>query len=194
MIWSYRLTGYAWVDFFIGTVTLAFLALAIGEFSRSLALLALRKHLDRITQETVRYQNLSVDALGAGDKQAYRAANKLANEAFGQSFFNQIALSAAFLWPVFFALAWMGYRFFDLEVPVPFTGYNFGYIGVFIILYVAAYPLFNRVKDKLPFFRRIKEIQEATKSCARAMKSFADLGSPATPLQESERTTRKASP
>lgn len=174
LIRFYRLTGYPWADFLIGTLVLASLALIIGEVTISLAFLAVKKRSDRVTEESRRYQNLSLDALKAGDKQAYRAANKLANDAFGKSFFMQIALSAAFLWPIFFALAWMDYRFAGLEFPLPFIGYSLGYIGVFILLYAAAYLIFKRVIYKLPYFRRIKAILDTYCSRAGELKSIAD--------------------
>ena len=175
-IWFYRLTGYAWVDFFLGTFILALIAVILGEFTISLAFLAVKKHIDQNTGDTVRYQNLSVDAIAAKDKQAYLAANKLANEAFGKSFFHQIALSAAFLWPIPFALAWMQYRFLEVDFPILFTGYSVGYIAMFLPVYVAAYYLFKRVKYRLPFFRRIKVILDSYKTQTQEMKSFADLG------------------
>jgi hypothetical protein len=175
LIWFYRITGYALVDFVTGTLVLALLAVIIGELSISLAFLATRKHTDQVTDEVVRYQNLSVDALAARDKRAYTAANQLANDAFGKSFFMQIALSAAFLWPIPFALAWMQYRFMEVEFPLPIIPYALGYIGVFLSLYVGAYFVFKPVKDKIPYFRRIKEILDASSHSAQKLKSFGDL-------------------
>jgi hypothetical protein len=158
LVWFYRLTGYALVDFLVGTFFLALLTVVIGEFTISLAFLASRKYIDDTTDEVVRYQNLSVDALSAGDKEAYRAANKLANDAFGRSFFMQIALSAAFLWPIFFAVDWMGHRFSDVEFRILFTDYSVGYICIFIALYAAARIIFKRIKYKLPYFKNIGSI------------------------------------
>ena len=54
---------------------------------------------------------LSSEALSLGDKESYKACNKEGNDAFGQLFFNKFGLSAASLWPIFFALAWMQDRF-----------------------------------------------------------------------------------
>lgn len=175
LIWFYRITGLAWVDFIFGTLVLAFIALIIGEFSISAIFLATRKHIDRSTEEAIKYQNMSVDALAHRNKPAYTAANKLANDAFGKSFFQQIALSAAFLWPIPFALAWMQYRFLEVDIPVPWTGYTVNYIAIFVPLYVVAYFLFKRVKYRLPFFRRMKVILDSYKDQAREMKSLADL-------------------
>jgi hypothetical protein len=158
LIWFYRITGAALVDFLIGTLWLASLALVIGEFTISLAFLATKPRIDRATGEAIKYQDLSLQALACGDQKAYAAANKLANDAFGKSFFMQVALSAAFLWPAFFALAWMQCRFSEIEFPLPYTVYSLGYTGVFILLYVGAYLLFKRLKPKLPYFRRIQTI------------------------------------
>jgi hypothetical protein len=158
LIWFYRLTGHGFADFLLGTLVLACFALIVGEITIALAFLATRKRVEKFSQEALKYQNLSLDALKAGNKEAYRAANKLANDSFGHSFFMQIALSAAFLWPAFFALAWMNYRFAGLEFPLFNTGYALGFIGVFVLLYVAAYLVFKRVVYKLPYFRKIKAL------------------------------------
>jgi hypothetical protein len=175
LIWFYRITGQAWIDFFIGTFILALLAVIIGEFTISLAYLAARKRIEKVTDETIRYQNLSIDALTSGNKEAYRAANRLANDAFGHSFFMQIALSAAFLWPICFALAWMSYRFSELEFPVPYLHFSLGYIAMFLFLFVAAYFVFKPVKYRIPYFRRIKEMLKSSSLKARELKSFSDL-------------------
>jgi len=164
LIWFFRITGYPWADFLIGTLVLALMAVVIGEFTISLAFLAVKQRIDRVTEESHRYQNLSLEALKAGDKQAYNAINKLANDAFGKSFFMQFALSAAFLWPIFFVLAWMQHRFLEMEFPIPGTDWSLGFIGVFIIIYVAAYFLCKRVKYRLPYFRRVKAILETAQT------------------------------
>jgi hypothetical protein len=175
LIWFYRITGYAYVDFFFGTFILALAAVIIGEFTISLAFLANRRAIDKTTGEVVRYNNLSVDAVIAKNKNAYTASNKLANDAFGRSFFMQIALSTAFLWPIPFALGWMQYRFFDVEFRLPGTEVSVGYIAVFILLYITAYLLFRRVKYRVPYFRKIREMLDAPKKSLAEMKSFADL-------------------
>jgi len=115
-----------------------------------------------------------MEALKAGDRPAYEGANKLANEAFGKSFYSQVALSATFRWPIFFALGWMQYRFLDMTFPLPFIGFSLGYIGVFIILYAAAYFVFKPVKRRMPYFRRLKELKDASGRSARNLKSCGD--------------------
>ncbi len=167
LIFFYRITGHSFLDFLIGTFALACMALILGELTISWVFLISRKYIDKITNEMTRYRNLSEDALAAGDKRAYRASNKLANDAFGKSFFMQIALSAAFLWPIFFALDWMGRRFAEIEFRILFTDYSVGYICVFITLYAAAYMIFKKIKYKLPYFRNIGAILDNYKPTVR---------------------------
>lgn len=178
IIWSYRITGHPFIDFLIGTFLVGLCAVAIGEFTISLAFLANRKTIDKNSDEVVRYQNLSVDALEAQNKSAYTAANKLGNDAFGKSFFLQIALSTAFLWPAPFALGWMQYRFSEVEFRVIFTDHMVGYPFVFFPLYVAAYLVFKRFKYRIPYFRRIKKILDASAERQKDMRSLADLIKP----------------
>ena len=194
LIWFYRITGYARLDFILGTFTLALMAVIIGEFNIALAYLAARRRIALVTDEAVKYQNLSLQALTAGDKGAYRAANRLANDAFGHSFFMQIALSAAFLWPAGFVLAWMSQRFGDLEFPLPFIPYALGYIGVFLLLFIAAYFVFKPVKYRIPYFRRIKAILNASSLNARKLNSFGGLLSPAGAGKPAGKEGGKASP
>jgi hypothetical protein len=158
LIWFYRLPGNACTGFFLGTFVLAFFALIIGEITIFLASRLAGKHLDAVASETLRYQDLSIEAAKAGDKASYMAANKLANEAFGKSFFSLAALSMARLWPAPFALAWMQYRFFEVEFPIPGTGFAVGYMAPFIVLYIVAYQIFKRLKHRLSFFRPRKAI------------------------------------
>jgi hypothetical protein len=153
LIWFYRITGHTGVDFVIGTFVLACISMLIGEVTVSLAFRFTRKRLGEKTAEAEKYQNLSMDALKAGNKEAYQATNKLAKDAFGHTFFQQVALSSGFLWPVFFALAWMQYRFLEVEVPLPLLPFSLGFIGVFIIIYVATFFLFKQVKRRVSFSR-----------------------------------------
>jgi len=175
IIWFYRLTGYAFADFLLGTFVLAWIALLAGEFTISVVFMAARQRIDASTYDARRYQDLSAAALSSGNKEAYRAANKLANDAFGRSFFMQIALSAAFLWPVFVALAWMNERFAELEFPLLFTDYALGCVGVFIVLYAAARLIFTKIKYKLPYFRWMKTILDSYERGPGEAKSFADV-------------------
>jgi len=152
-IWFYRLTGNAALDFFLGTFVLAWLALVGGECTSFLAGRLVEGPIGRMSDEAKKYQDLSMEALKVGDRPAYEAANKLANEAFGKTFFMQLTLSATFFWPIFFVLGWMQYRFLEVAFPIPGTGWSLGYIGVFIIIYVAVYFLFKQGKRRLTLLR-----------------------------------------
>ena len=146
LIWWYRLPENAYVGFFLGTFILALLCVILGEVTVSLAYRLVGKRLEDLTAESLKYQDLSIEAAKAGDKASYKAANKMANEAFGMSFFSQMAVSMARLWPLPFALAWMQTRFTEVDFPLPYIGLAIGYIGVFILVYVVVYFLFKRVK------------------------------------------------
>ena len=50
-IWSYRLSGYAPLDFFVGTFFLALVAVVIGEFSISFAFLLTRKSIQHVQDQ-----------------------------------------------------------------------------------------------------------------------------------------------
>jgi hypothetical protein len=178
LIWFYRLTGSAGVNFLLGTMALAVLCQLVGEFTSFLASLMVRRHFEQVSGEAKRYQDLSMEALKSGDRPAYEAANKLANEAFGKSFYSQVALSATFVWPIFFALGWMQYRFLEVTFPLPFIGFSLGYIGVFLILYISAYFAFKPVKRRMPYYRRIRELKDASDRSARDLKSFGEPQSP----------------
>ena len=175
LIWFYRLTGSAEVNFLLGTLALALLSLLVGEFTSFVASFLVRRHFERVTAEAKRYQDLSIEALKAGDRPAYEAANKLANEAFGKSFYSQVALSATFVWPIFFVLGWMQHRFLEVTFSLPVFGFSLGYIGVFLVLYIAVYFVFKPVKRRMPYYRRIKELKDASGQSARNLKSFGDL-------------------
>jgi hypothetical protein len=162
------------VNFLLGTLALAILSLLVGELTSFLASFIVRRHFEQVTGEARRYQDLSIEALKAGDRPAYEAANKLANEAFGKSFYSQVALSATFVWPIFFALGWMQHRFLGVAFPLPFIGFSLGYIGIFILLYIAAYFIFKPVKRRMPYYRRIQELRDASARSAQNLKSFGE--------------------
>lgn len=161
LIWWYRLPDNAYAGFFLGTFILALMCVIVGDVTLTLAFRLVAKRLENLSAESLKYQDLSIEAAKAGDKASYKAANRMANEAFGMSFFSQMAVSMARLWPLPFALAWMQTRFTDVEFPLPFMGFSLGYIGVFIILYIAAYFLFKQVKKQfLNFYLRQGNILE----------------------------------
>jgi hypothetical protein len=145
LIWFYRLPGNAYIGFVLGTLVLVLICLVIGEITFWLTTRLMGKHLDRVAGEALRYQDISIEAAKAGDKRSFQAANKVANDAFGRSFFSVCAVSMAKLWPVPFALAWMQYRFLDVAFPIPGTPWSMGFMGVFIIIYGLVYFLTRRI-------------------------------------------------
>jgi hypothetical protein len=156
LIWFYRLPGNAYVGFLLGTLVLVLMCLVIGEITFWLTAQLMGKHLDSVASEALKYQDISIAAAKAGDKRSFKAANSVANDAFGKSFFHMCAISMARLWPVPFALAWMQYRFLDVGLPIPGTPWSLGFIGVFIIIYILAYLTIKRTVRRLPFFRQTK--------------------------------------
>jgi hypothetical protein len=174
LIWFYQITGWSFIDFLIGTFVVAMIATAIGEFTISLVFLINRKHIARVNEDVARYNDLAGNAASSGNHAVYVACNDMANEAFGKSFFTQIALSGASLWPVFFAADWMRYRFEEIEFQVLFTDSTVGFLCVFIAMYAAARLAFGRIKYRIPYFRRIKDILDSPAQTAGETKRFLE--------------------
>jgi len=175
----YRFLPDPIIAFFVGTFLVAFVTVIIGEFSISLAFLANREYVEGLNNELIKWNNLSVEAIEAGDKEAYKSCNDQANNIFGKVFFISLAYAAASLWPVPFALGWMQYRFQNIELPLPvslpYLGQTAGYTAIFILLYILARIIFAHLKPHLPYFKKIEAmlagyVQERTK-----LKSFAEL-------------------
>lgn len=161
LIQLYRLSGYALVDFFIGTFLLALVTVVIGEFTLSLALRINRRHIEAMENELTEQHNLSMAALAEEDKKSYKACNDRANDAFGKYFFNMIAYSAACLWPVPFALSWLQSRFlevdFRLAYPLSIIWSSTGYLTIFVLLYLLARIVFKNLRPYLPYFRQVQK-------------------------------------
>lgn len=174
LIVFYRITGSPTFDFLLGTFLVALLTVVIGEFTISIAYLVNRKHLQKLNARMVEMNNASVAALKSREKAEYKAKNKEANDAFGRVFFNAIALSAACLWPVFFALAWMQLRFVDVRLPVTFTGLEANYVVVFLVAYILARILFGTLRPRLPYFRKVQQLLDEQAKTARNLDRFVD--------------------
>lgn len=180
LIGLYRLTGYPVTDYFFGTFLLALLTVILGELTISIVFMINRKHLDRLNNRLMDTHNLSMQAWKEGDRESYSACNKEANDAFGRVFFNMVGLSAAALWPVFFALAWMQLRFLDVGFPVPFTGWSVNYVVTFLICYILARVAFGRVKLHLPYFKGVYQLLQTYEKESERMLSV----NPAAPGEE----------
>ncbi len=158
LISFYKISGHPVVDYFAGTFAVALLAVIVGEFTVSIVFRVNKNHLDRLNTRLAELQQLTMAALKLGDRKSYDACNKEANDAFGRAFFNMFGLSAASLWPAFFALAWMQQRFAGIGFPIPFTGLAVNYVFTFIICYILARIFFGKIKHRLPYFSGIHQM------------------------------------
>jgi hypothetical protein len=168
------LTGHPTIDYFIGTFILALFTVIVGEFTISLVFKINKRHLDQLNRNLVDKYNLSVQAQQQGDRKSYKACNREANDAFGKAFFNMFGLSAALLWPIFFALTWMQLRFMGIDFPIPFTGWSVNYVVTFLACYILARMAFGRVKYRLPYFRGVYETLKTYEKESERMFSVAD--------------------
>jgi hypothetical protein len=157
LIILYRLTGDPITDYYLGTFLLALLTVLVGELTISLVFRINKAHLDKLNDRVEKMKRLSSEALALGDQEGYTACNKEGNDAFGQLFFNKFGLSAASLWPIFFALAWMQERFAEIGLPLPWIGWEINYFFFFLMCYILARIFFSRIKRNLPYFRGIHQ-------------------------------------
>jgi len=163
LIAFYRITGFTLLDYFIGTMVLAFICVVIGELSVSLAIRFNRSYLDSMSREMKEKEALSLQARAAGDQAGYKSLNKEATDIWGKHFFTMVAYSAGILWPIPFALAWMQTRFaaveFELAFPLSLIfGKSVGYIFTFIPLYILCRIVFKYLRPHLPYFRGIQKL------------------------------------
>ncbi len=180
LIQFYRLTGLTFLDYLLGTFILALISVILGELTISLALRYNKVHVNAITDDMVKMNNLSIMALKSRDKKSYKACNDTANDAFGKYFFNMIAYSASSLWPAFFALAWMQTRFSQVEFPLPYPVEiimpAIGYFPTFLLCYILARILFKNIRRYLPYFSSVqRQLDEADKEKSERMMTFSDL-------------------
>jgi hypothetical protein len=151
----YRIPDNPLLGYFLGTSVLSLVCVVIGKCSISIAFRLNKKQIYHDNHEITHYQSLSIEALKTGDKASFKACNSIANDAYGNNFFAQVALSAASLWPVFIALGWMQYRFADvkfiLPLSIPGGGNTIGYVTFFLICYISIRILFGQIKDNLPY-------------------------------------------
>jgi hypothetical protein len=161
LIAFYRITGYSLLDYFIGTMFLAFFCVVIGELSVSLAIRFNKRYLDSMSKEIDDKEMLSLKAYQAGDKDSYKSINREATDAWGKHFFTMVAYSAGILWPIPFALGWMQTRFYGVEFDLAFPfslvfGKSVGYLFTFIPIYIFCRILFKYMRPHLPYFKGIQ--------------------------------------
>ena len=66
--------------YFLGTAILSTICVAVGELSIYLAFRFNKDKIDHTNNDMEHYQHLSIKALKAGNKDAFRACNSIANE------------------------------------------------------------------------------------------------------------------
>lgn len=136
----YRMTDIPLADYFIGTFILALLSVVVGEATVLILKRVNGSHMEGLDRTLSEKHELSMQASRHENKPLYRQLNCEANEAFGKVFFNLFTFSAASLWSVFFALAWMQSRFNNVELAMPFqmpvVGDSAGYVFVFLLFYI----------------------------------------------------------
>lgn len=174
LIWVFRLPTTAWAGFALGLLWICLIVTVIGELSMAGAYFLNKKHFAGNSKNMITHHNLSVQALGAKNKEAWKACNSIANDAFGQNFFSHIALFASSLWPVPFAIGWLFFRFGQVDFTVPYLG-SVGPAFIFIPSYILFRVLFGKAKPWLPVFKTIKRKISENEDAGEDFLSYADL-------------------
>ena len=149
----YSFSGIPLLDYALGTFSLALAATVVGEFTISIVFRFNRRHIDELNARFRRLNRMCEQALEQGDQETYRLLNQEANDAHGRVFFSRFGLSAAALWPAFFALAGVQRVHAATLIPIPFTPWAANYVAVFLFCYIGARLLFGRLKRRLPYFK-----------------------------------------
>lgn len=174
LIAPYRFFPHPYIGMLIGTSLLAAYSILMGELTSSLLFYLGRNHWFLLRKNMVTGHNLSVSALHSGNKEAYKALNKTAHEAFGKFFFFQGALGMASLWPAAVALDWMSTRFESVEIiATPFSRIHLGYPFIFIGIYILFRIFFSRMKNKISFFKKIECLKTELQEKAGVMQRMA---------------------
>ena len=149
LIAPYRWPKSPMAGWWLGTSILALWSTLLGKVTMALVMRMNLKHVKESLEETSLRHTQSMNALKAGDKESYKAINKLANEAYGKTFFLQVAMATASLWPIPLALGWLQLRFSEVRFPLPLelpsVGDSVGYAFIFIPLYILVRILAGKV-------------------------------------------------
>ena len=151
LIYPYRLFDNPMAGWWVGTFCLAAWAVVIGEVTMAVAGRVNRTAVSTNLDDTMYYHEQSMKAKQAGDENAYKGINKLANEAYGKSFFLLIAMGMAALWPAFFAVAWLEKRFGSIVFAMPdwAGGVELSFTAPFILIYIFLRVAWSRIRKKL---------------------------------------------
>lgn len=157
----------------LGSSLLSLYASFIGEAIGAGLFFLHHRYYTSMQDDMIRYHNISVQALHSGNKEAYLAANSIAQDSFGKSFFAQATIGIASLLPLPFALAWMAQRFEGIELyRIPGTSIHAGYVFVVLTTYIVCRILVARYKKRLPLFRRIESIRRQAREARGPVRSF----------------------
>ena len=137
------------MGWWLGTFILAVWATILGELTLYAAFRINRSVVEERMGQTDMYHQRSLNALKSGDKRSYKAINRLANEAFGKSFFLMIAMGMSSLWPAFLAAAWLQRRFDDIHFPFPLIKDGINFVLYFIVCYILSRILVGLLKRKM---------------------------------------------
>lgn len=143
---------FRWFDdslagFFCGMAVLALGSALLGRACAAGVAQVQRTKRRKEDAAVKRHQDLSFSALAANDREAYLAANHLAQEAYGNAMALSAGRAAALIWPALLVLAWASWRFSG--VPLPLVGESAGPAVFFLPLYIAALWGLSRVRRTL---------------------------------------------
>lgn len=160
LIAPYRWITPAAIGYLLGTVILALQCIILGDLSATLVLYINSTYITRLQKTMDHHHHLSEEALKHGDKESYKAVNQQAMDAFGHSFSLGAALFCVSIWPMPFALAWLGSRFYDapLELPfaLPFIGTTIEYFPSFLLLYIVVRMTYSSLMNRFSWYGRGK--------------------------------------
>jgi hypothetical protein len=155
LITFFRLPDDAIIGFYLGAFVLAALIVVLGDLSQALAHRINLSHFQNQDKDMVHLHNLSITALRQGDKENYKAANKLANDTFGKAFFTRAALFTVSIWPLPFAMGWLAERFQGVDIPLPMLDKTVGYNAVFLPMYILTRIAYSLIKPRIGLMRRL---------------------------------------
>jgi hypothetical protein len=147
----YALLGFkTFGGFLVATMPLALVCTIVGDASMWVAGKVVGREVKARADKVRRYHEISLKALEYKDQKAFQAADKIAKEAYGQSFVLGLCLGIGSIWPCFFALAWLQHKFgYAHALPFPLVGWKMGYLGVFILSYIIVRVAYGLIKGRL---------------------------------------------
>ncbi len=93
LIAPYRWFQEPLIGWLVGTFILSLWASLLGSLTLALAYRVNRAYVKKVLTKTGYYHEQSLHAKAAGDEEAYKKINSLANEEFGRSFFLLMAMA-----------------------------------------------------------------------------------------------------